>query len=393
MKVTFKIQSLRRMPNPYKEAADDAPQMYFALCDVTELPNNFPMETNPRGQNLNTAVAKRIMESLKDEAERDFFLLNRGILLSAKSLAYTDGELSIVFEDESVHGNIDGGHTYAIIKELQQDSTPGTQFVKLEILTGVEDIFTKLASARNVSVKVPDASIGELENRFKIIKDVIEKANVAKSISYKQNDDGEIEIADILAILNLFNLSEYPNNQTESYPTQSFSGKAKCIERYINTHKKYGDTTDNPYVKMRTIIVDIFKLYNQLETKMGEYYTQSNVGGKYGSVKGVSGKASESKFLSKFYNEKMDYSSPTGFIYPILGALRALVVEGEDGYYSWGNLDPFSALDELGKGMVEVTVNRSRSLGNNPHSVGKDKGHWQTLFLTAKMFQMEHSVL
>ena len=388
-KITFKVQSFRKLPNPYKDAAEGAPQMYYAMCDVTELPDEFPMATNLREQNFGTDVSKRIHASLREEAERNFFLLNRGILLSVKDAAYTNasGELSLVFEDDEVHGNVDGGHTYKIIQELKSQTTPGTQFVKLEILTGVEGVFTKLAAARNFSAQVPITSHAELEKRFDLIKDVLEPS-VNERIAYKQNEKGEMDISEILAILHLFNLLEYPNNQTEYHPISSFSGRTTCAKRYINIHKEHGTNIENPYVRMTTIMRDILKLYNQLEIKMGDYYAEGNPGGKYGKVKGVSGEKGDKKYVSKIYGQKMDYSTPTGFIYPILGAFRSLVTIGEDGYYRWA-IDPFVTMDKLGKELVCTTVDRSRTLGNNPQSVGKDSGHWKTLYITVKMYLME----
>ena len=390
--INFQVNSFRRLPSPYKGAPEDAPQMFYALCDVTDLPDDIPMGTNPREQKLTTSVAKQIRNSLSEEAERDFYLLNRGILLSVKDVKYTNatGDLRLTFEDDSVHGNIDGGHTYKIIKELKDKTTPGMQFVKLEILTGVEDIFSKLAAARNTSVQVDSSSIAELEDRFELVKKVLQdEQRITSRLSIKQNEAGDIDITEILAILNLFNLSEYPNNQTDNFPIQSYSGKAKCTDRYINMHKTHQENIENPYVKMAPIMLDLFKLYEKLETNIGDYYAAANQGGKYGSTKGVSGSVNSRKYLSKFLSREMDYSTPTGFIYPLLGALRALIVLKEDGYYDW-EMDPFAVMDQLGPKLVSATVDRSRTLGNNPQSVGKDRGHWQTLHMMVRMHFLEN---
>jgi hypothetical protein len=365
------------------EGSESIPQMYVALCDVTHLPVDFPMETNPRDQNLNTSVAKAIRSSLLNEAQNDFYLLNRGLLLSAKSVSYENSknEMTIVFEDTEVHGNVDGGHTYQIIKDQKDKTTPGAQFVKIEILTGVEEIFTKLAAARNTSVQVQNKSIAELEDRFDIIKNVLEKEpNLFGRIIYKQNAEGDVDIAEILQILNLFNIDEYPNNQTESIAIQSYSSKGKCTERYINLHKKHGENGDNPFVKMKPIMLDIFKLYNKLETKIADYYKAGTQSGRYGSVKGVSG--GREKFFSKFYQQAMDYSSPVAFLYPILGAFRALLVE-KNGQYEW-QCNPLELMDKVGPELVNTTVERSRTLGNNPNAVGKDSGNWKTLYMIVR---------
>ena len=76
----------------------------------------------------------------------------------------------------------------------------------------------------------------------------------------------------------------------------------------------------------------------------------------------------------------MEATSPNGFIYPILGAFRALVEE-RDGMYCWKK-NPFAALEKVGAELVESTVSMSRSLGNNPQSVGKEANIWKTLYMT-----------
>jgi hypothetical protein len=74
--LTFKAQSFRKIPNPYlkKEEGDKNAEMYMAICDVKDLPDNFPMDTNPREQKLTTFVAKKIKDSLLG-SELNFFLL------------------------------------------------------------------------------------------------------------------------------------------------------------------------------------------------------------------------------------------------------------------------------------------------------------------------------
>ena len=66
----------------------------------------------------------------------------------------------------------------------------------------------------------------------------------------------------------------------------------------------------------------------------------------------------------------LDAASPNGFIYPILGAFRALVEE-KNGQYCWKK-NPFLVLENAGADLVEATVTMSRDLGNNPQSVGKN---------------------
>lgn len=380
--LTFPVQSFRRIPNPYlkTEDGDHEANMYVAICDVKSIPENIPMETNPREQNLNTNVAKKIKASLLDTSSLDFYLLNRGILLSAKEVSFSNysNELTITFEDPEVHGNVDGGHTYRIIQQYRDQLNEGQQFVKLEILTGVEGIFQNLAAARNTSVQVQDKSIAELEDRFDIIKNALSGQPYMGRVFFKENDNGDIDVADILSILMMFNIDRYAG--MNGFPTIAYSGKKRCIDLYIQDHKQFQETNNNPYVKMKKIMPDIFKLYDQIEGNMNAFYRKKNPNGRYGATKGVSVPKPGVTLKTKFLEKEMDVQSPNGFLYPILGAFRALVAEN-NGEYIW-KTNPFAILDKVGPDLVDSTVSMSRSLGNNPQSTGKDVNLWKTLYMT-----------
>lgn len=228
------VESFRKIPNPYKEGPSSVSQMYTAICDVKDLPEDLInwMETNPRKQNTNSGVAKKIRASLVEG--KDFHLLNRGILLSANDVTFNnyDGTMKLVFTDKEYHGNVDGGHTLMVILENRDDLERGQQFVKLEILTGVEGIFEDLAAARNTSTQVQDKSIANLRDYFDIIKQAISTEPFKDRVYFMENDDGNIDVGDILAILNMFNLDTYPG--MDSCPVVSFSSKKRCIDNYIH---------------------------------------------------------------------------------------------------------------------------------------------------------------
>lgn len=395
IELKFKVSSFRKIPNPYiksDNASENRPEMFVLICDVKDIPSDIPMNTNPRMQNEKTKVAKKIQMSLTNHSERNFYLLNRGMLLSAKTIRYNNEEnsVTILFEDINVHGNVDGGHTYAIIKDFSDSLEFGEQYVKIEVLTGIEDMFEQLAAARNTSVQVSDQSIAELENRFELIKDAFRNERFYNEISYKQNDIKRIDVGDILAILNLFNIDRYSNDSLTPMPINSYSSKKTCSDYYIEEHKSNEkDQTLNPYYKMKSIMPGIAKLYDEIETKMPKFYKGDSSGvKKYGAITGIIPvKNGKPKYKSKFYENDMDYSTPNGFIYPILGAFRALVTE-KDGKYTWVS-DPIEVLEELGNNLVMSTIQMSRDLGNNPNATGRNSNLWQTLFMQVKMTTMK----
>ncbi len=388
----IKVDSFRKIPNPYKDQPNGVSNMYTAICDVKDIPEELLewMETNPRKQNIRGGVAKKIKASLLEE--RDFHLLNRGILLSAQDVTYNnyDNKMKIVFTDPEYHGNVDGGHTLRVILDNRDELDEGQQYVKLEILTGVEGIFEDLAAARNTSTQVQDKSIANLRDYFELIKDAISTEEFKDRVYFMENDDGDIDVGDVLAVLNLFNIDAY--HDMDSFPLVSFGSRKKCIDIYIKSYEKYEDSPENPFVKMKPIMIDIFKLYDYLETQMYSYYREKNPSGRYGLVGGVTTpketkKGPKKQLKTKFYCNNIAHGSPNGFIFPILGALRALLEE-KNGVYSW-ICDPYKVLDKVGPELLCTTIDRSRTLGNLPGQVGKDSGNWRTLYMLVKFEAMK----
>jgi len=390
--LVFHVESFRKLPNPYSAKGkgsdlQDGPQMYVAICDVMDIPDNIPMETNPREQNFNTGVAKSIRASLLSPANSNFYILNRGLLLSAKAAHFNnyDNMLTLEMENPAVHGNVDGGHTYKTILQNRDELTRGMQYVKLEILTGIEGFFEDVADARNTSVQVKDQSIANLRGRFDIIKNVLADEAYFSEIYFEENAEGSIDVCELLAVLRMFDIDCYPNSDT--FPTTSYNGKAAHVKYYLKQYEEHGENDENPFVKLQPIMKDIFRLYDKLECGIDGYYRERNPKGKYGSVKGIGIAPDNKPYYSKFSMRPIKYNTPKSFLLPILGSMRALVRES-DGRYGWKS-DPFKMMDKVGPALVETTIERSRSLGNNPNATGKDLGNWKTLYQTVMIALFE----
>ena len=82
--------------------------------------NQGPKSVNPTKISLESVISETD-SSLLDTGELNFYLLNRGILLSAKDVSFNNysNELTISFENCEVHGNVDGGHTYRTILQYR----------------------------------------------------------------------------------------------------------------------------------------------------------------------------------------------------------------------------------------------------------------------------------
>ncbi|MBP3421768.1 MAG: AIPR family protein [Lachnospiraceae bacterium] len=395
--IEIKVESFRKIPNPHKGDTSEYPQMYTAICDVKKVPRELLdwMETNPRKQNINGKVGKRISESLLTRT--DFHLMNRGLLISAQDVKFNnyDNKMTLLFEDPEVHGDVDGGHTLKIILENQDEMEEGKQFVKIEILTGVESFFEDLAEARNVSTAVKDESIENLKDHYEMIKTTIAGESYKDRVNYMENDDGDIDIEEILSLLFMFNIDLYPT--MDSCPVAAYSSKKKCSDAYSKIYKQMEDeeiqAKDNPYYKMVNIMTDIFALYDMLECKISQYYSQKHTNGRYGALAyvtmaKVNKKTGEKRmFESKFSHTEMEYSTPKGILYPILGAFRALVVKDENGNYKWSR-NPYDVMDKIGPELVATAIERCRQYTGNPNKTGKDTTLWQPLYMRVMMENM-----
>lgn len=397
LSLTFKVDSFRKIPNPYLRSdnkAEREPEMYVMICDVMDLPDNIPMDTNPRKQSLKTEVSKAVIKSLVEPADQhNFYLLNRGLLISAESVSYNSesSTVTMVFSNFAVHGDIDGGHTYEIIKENRKDENGedrfehGFQYVMIEAMTHVEDMFEQLAKARNYSVKVQDKSIANLAGEFDLIRKAISNESYAEDVGYMENEDKRIDILDLVSLFSMFNIEQFPNDPNGSYPVVAYNSKAGCLKSYRKYYEEFGNSSDNPFVKMMPIMAGIVKLYDYLEVNIGRYYRNNTPNKKYGAVSGVAVvKDGKPKFRSRFLETEMDYLSPNGFLYPIIGSFRAWVELNEKGTeYRWiKNINPVDILEKYGIQQVLDTVDASRDLGNNPNATGKSLPLWKSLYKT-----------
>ena len=357
--------------------------------------NSIPQEmdnwftTNPREQKMSTNVARKITDSLAENA--NFHELNRGVVLSAKEVKYDTStkELLVFFEDPEIHGNIDGGHTLrAILDGNVKHVIKENRYVFFEIFTGIESP-VELAAARNTSVQVDLKSIAELENSFEEIKDAFKALPFAHRIQYKMNehynDDGisPIDIREIIAITAMFSQSMYPFRTSlglnDLQPIQCYSGKEATLRKFLCMDSKDKAqrkiNRDTMVRNMKPIIADIFKLF---ETVEAEFATAANVANKrYGTRK--YSKFDDGNIVGKTLFEEQDlrYIVPKGLLYPLVGAFRALVVvDDKTNLYRWKK-EPLDVWKAIGSKLVTIILDERTE---NPDVLAKNPNLWNNLF-------------
>ena len=379
-KLKFKVNALRTLPSPYKSKNKDIDSLetiYYLLVNMKDLPEKIPLDVNPRVPKMGTNVAKRLLNAVV-EPETDFYINNRGIVISAKSLVFNSSNSEVTIDignqddddendDRYNYGILDGGHTYTAIME-KRDEIPEdiVKYVRVEVITNVVNI-TRLSDARNTSVQVSDIALFNLEDSFDDIRDAIKNEPYADKIAYKENERKQIDISELLRLIYAFDIVKYPDDNAA--PIQSYSGKAQVF-------KRYKDAFDTAFYKSLTkqlpLLVDLYDLierelylkYNDYKKKLGDATPR------FGNVKGVENIEKGTK--TNFLNSETSYSISSGYIYPIFGAFRALLKFDENsGEVSW-LFNPLDVWDEVGTTIAQNTFESS----NNPQLAGKDKQLW-----------------
>ena len=380
-KITMPVVSFRRISTPFEQ---EGKKIYLAVLKAKDLPKDLEewRGINPRDPNKSSGVAKRIADSLQNQPEC-FLFRNRGLTLLSESVSFNNESniLAVEFSDKTMHGLLDGGHTYAVIREafdsLAEDEKADTNlnnaYVKLEILEGItsKDETTEIVGARNTSTQVKDQSLANLSQHFDIIKEILKNEPYANRIAYKEtefNEDGsrkDIDVKEILSYLICFDREGFGDN---NHPVIAYSGKSSVL--------KYADAENNRQrlQKYLPLLPKILVLRDEIYEQMPA--TWNDIGGKFGALEGVNRKKQDSVELP-FKNTTTSYAIPSSFIYPILASFRALVEVTDEGC-SW-KTSPVSFFSKH-KGELVRRLIEQALVFRNPNKLGKEKTVWQSCY-------------
>ncbi|ATI73950.1 AIPR family protein [Mesoplasma florum] len=379
----LQVKSFRKMESPFNNDAQIRYVMYAKVGTFSKQLLDW-MDTNPRLQNLEQRVSLGIKESLNKNPEH-FHNKNKGILFSAENITYNNlnNTAIISFDDRELHGNIDGGHTMKIILENDFDLE---SYVFVEVITGIKDTseIVELAMARNKNVQVDTKSIAELEKKFASIQNLFKTKNASfkDNIIYKMNEgkensDKNIDIRDVVSILNIFNLDLYNNSPSSLPPIQSYTSKEASLRKFLNL-----TDIDRSISKFENIILDIFKLYDEIEFTFAK--TVNSTGKRYGARKYSSIKKGQ---ITCYGKRKMEENSnvPKGILFPLIGSFRCLIEQDlKTEKYYW-KTDPFLVWKELRKSLV-LTIMDDNEI--NPEYIAKSKNIWDSLFNRVYIYEL-----
>ncbi len=248
-----------------------------------------------------------------------------------------------------------------------------------------EDI-TDVVDARNTSNQVRDESLMNLAGAFEPLKKALQDAPYFAKIAFKEFEvDSEgnpkpIDVRELIAILTAFDRDHFNEN---IHPINTYRSKAACLAHF--------KAFQSSYKKIFPLAKEILALYDHIQDRLPELYNKVRgqsaglSGGKFGRLTGVTvyGPRGHSELF--FIGKKSKYGVPDGFVYPILGAFRALLEE-KAGRYLWGKgLDPIELLnDNLGLKLAD-TIGNFALEAQNPSKTGKSPLVWQACYQSAQV--------
>lgn len=382
-RISFAVKDYTVMPSPYPTDSSLSKVRFFVQTSAVPAELTHWMSTNPREQNLGSEVAQAIAASLRSDTH-DFHLKNRGILLAAKSIDFapssegsSDGVATLVFENENLHGNIDGGHTLRLILAAQQEGSPlPEQYVEFEVMTGLENIIS-VAEARNTSVALDMRSMEELKGSFEVLKKIFGDVEiegdrffdrVELKMNQQQEEDNRIDIRTLISIILMFNGELFGIGKEaigDKSVAQMYGKPEAALHKYLELGGGDSAKRDASIEKMTPILVDIIKLWDAIEREVA-------ANKKYAALP-FAKRLKNPKTL--FSNAPLPVTVPKSVMYPIISAFRTVVSVDEDGNYSW-SISPWKVFDRVKGTLLSLLMDTMKTTRNNPNQMVKAPFQW-----------------
>lgn len=391
----LRVAEARRFKHP---EFPEIEKHYFLVC-AKDVPSGIRTDANARDpKGLNRRVYREVHESLmgRDTTPGTFDLMNKGIVcLAEKVKRIDDHNYELTIKDGQ--GIVDGGHTYKIICDAQDDpSLPDEQYVEFQVRTGIRDsLITDIARGLNTGIQVKDHSIANLDGKYDWIKDELAGTSYANCIAWGESDEGDYDVRDLICVLEAMNIFDYPND-TGNHPVTAYekwSVPTSKFSKDFDEHKF--EPTKAKYYRLRPILRDALVLYDRIRHDFREIYNREELGqaGKLDIVEEAKGKK---KFVFPFSGlPSTQYRLTKGALYPIFGAFRNKIeINPDTGDARWeGGFSTVLALwNNVAPEIIRETKEATKTYGHKPDMIGKNRGHWANMHKTVELHILREAI-
>ena len=355
---------------------------YYAVVPIADIPQDWVhwLEVNARESSAKGRVPNAIKGTLTDKPEW-FAEYNRGLTIVASTLEWDNKtkSLTMSFKDKAYNGVLDGGHT---LRAILDDRDPSGEVIQtgccnIEVFTGLdEDDIPSVVEARNTSKQVESKSLLNLEGSFDDLKAAI--GSKADRISWKENELGDFDVREVIGILTALDAGSYADT---TQPIVAYSQKETCLKRFKQQRPAYE--------KLYGIAEDALEMWDTIQYVLPNQYNSmgpiSGSAGKFGRLSGVKVLSAKKPKQLPFISKTTTYNTPTGYIYPILSAFRAMLVE-ENGRWVWGKgINPVQLIEDgIAAELFISSVRLSIDNFTNANRTGKDNQAWSNAYVIAE---------
>lgn len=356
---------------------------YVLQVPVEEIAKaNIEFGPNPRNQDMGTRVVEAIQDTLVSRPSW-FQYANKGILINAQSAEYDNKaqEFRFILDrdsakpwGDSLGGNMDGGHSQAvIIQKIRDDLWKNfddpreKQWVNVEVLTGInfEDL-SFICGARNTSVQVKDLSLAVLNDELDWLINEFEKSGVKNQIGWRQFAECEITGEEVLAYLSLLN-PEIPD-KTRCYvsPGSLIKGLRSGAQKPTPMMQGLKNAVSSrAFGWMR--LIDY--LHNSVESWWKENKSNQGENARFGGLCGVQ-RCEKKPHLLVFLNRTQKYRVAKPWLMPIAYGFTIAFQQEQDEKML------FKLADSVGPKLMGNIYDITESEKLNLNAVGKNKSAW-----------------
>lgn len=401
LRLTIPVDDFRSLPIP---GVDNA-RLGVAYVKVLDIPGTLDnyMKINPRVPNrsktgvLSGPVVKGILKTLRDNPE-EMVLKNQGIYLLVEQVQFSKdighGNIQIIFTDDGKHGIINGGHTYAAIREaIETASTEELKaledaYIRLHIFQGIdEELVPEIAEGLNRSRQVDDPSLVNLQGQFDIIRKAMKGVKGENSIAYHQGDEGDIYISEILVYLSMFNQSRFNERKHPNslYSRQSV-GLKNFSEDMVESRKLIEALID--------LLPDMLWLSDSIKKLTPAAAKKNNF--EFGRAKIGSHRAGDPKHKGTslpFIGETVNYRIPNGWVYPMLAAFRANLKWSKDNRELEWIVPLKQILPDLMDDLVGICIVEHRDNNMRPELIGKRESAYSQCYTKVQLYLARRNLL
>lgn len=370
---------------------------HWMTVPAANFPSGISTSVNARDPvGLNRRVYRDVKESLLGESSAElgsFDLMNKGITILADEVRLINknrNEYEIIIDDIE-GGIVDGAHTARIIAEANATGVvPPEQHVEVYIRTNiVGSMITNIARGLNTSLQVAPKSIYNIDGVFDWLKAEISDESYCELVSWKESDEGEYDVRDLISVLELFNVFDFDNNESKQ-PISAYEKWSKVLDNFAKDFEEHrgGDKGDSKYYQLRHLLKDALILMDHIRHDFLDMHNQA--GGAAGKLNIVEqAPAKKGVFDYPFSGlPGTQYRLTKGATYPILNAFRNFVEVDQDtgeAYWRGGFKKVLLAWKKLGPDLVAETYRATREIGRNPDTIGKNRQHWVSLHKTVRL--------